>query len=146
MERLFGNDRGGINFVQVFLALAVAAAGYFAWIYVPVYVDHLAIVKAVRTGCNRAYSERRVSTVVDTVLNGFREAAIYDEQIGADGSVLRVPLEVDGGNVTVEFQDSPPSVTATVSYSREIVWPFLNRQKTLDFHIEHTEDLSPIRY
>lgn len=147
MRTAFRDDRGQINFVKILFFAGVVALGYFAWVYGPPFLDHQAIKRAVRTGCNRAYGNRDPQVVVDTILNGFREANIQNETIGMENLVERRPLDVDNQNIEVRLLDGPPpTCNATVRYDRSIVLPFLNKERTLHYEYTHREDLSAIKY
>jgi hypothetical protein len=139
-------ERGAINFVALFILASIAAAAYFSWVYLPVYVDDYAIKKAMRTAANVAYADRRLEPVEKVLTTGFAEVAIVDEVIALDGSVMKKPMPFDNRNWTIGFTQVPPSITIEVTYDRHIVWPFTKREKVLHFVRKHVEDLSEIKY
>ena len=145
MQRL-RDDRGGINFVKLFLIAAVAAAGYHAWVYVPLWLDHMSMRKAVRTACNVAYGQRREEAVVETILNGFRETKLQNEDLAADGTIISRPLEYSEALFEVRLSESPPSVTVDLAYEQQIVLPIFKKRRTVQWSYSHTEDLSAIKY
>jgi hypothetical protein len=141
------DERGEFNFVTALLVLGLAAAGYFAFVYVPPWLDHFTIKKAVRTGANMAYSVRTDGAVRSVIHQGFQEAAIQNQEIAKDGSVIKRPLRVEEQTISVSFSESPaPSVSVEVAYSRKLVLPLFKKERTLEYRVAHTEDLSPIKY
>lgn len=146
MSRKPVKDRGAINFVNVFLVLLLVAGAYLAWIYIPPYVDFFGVRKAVRVACNRAYRDRSEDMVRDTVMREWADLKIQDDEL-EDGKITRKPTPFERvANVDVEFSKDPPSVMINVHYTQHIVFPFLNKEKDLEFEYSHTEDLSTIKY
>ena len=146
MSRSSGTDRGAINFVNIFLVMCVVAGGYFAWIYAPPYIGYFGVRKAVRVACNRAYRDRSEDTVRAVLLREWSELQIEDAEMD-EGSVTRKPTPFDKSeNIDVEFSKEPPTVTVGVHYTQHIVFPFLNKEKELEFEYSHTEDLASIKY
>lgn len=144
MSRRLRGD-GGFNAVQVGLVLGLVALGYFAWIYVPVYVEHQKVKNLVRLGCSKAYSHRTADTVYKTILGGVPDIGMEDREL-VDGQVVTTATPFSERNVEVDLADDRKEVTATVSYERKLVWPLLNRESLMEFTITHTEDLSAITY
>lgn len=142
-----GDDRGEINVVKIFLVLALATAGYFSWVYAPLWVDYYSMRQAVHRGCNAAYASRNEEAVAKVILNGFQEANIHNEEISADGSIIRRPMEYSTALFEISITDQAPrSVTVDLEYEQEIVLPFIKRPRTVRWSYSHTEDLSPIKY
>lgn len=145
-ERLF-DDEGGINFVKLFMIGGVVVAGYLAWVYVPLYIDHYAIRQAVRTGCNVAYAQREEEAVAKVILNGFRETQIQNQELAADGTIISRPMDYSEALFDISISDArPPSVTVDLAYEQHIVLPILKKPRTLQWSFSHTEDLSAIKY
>lgn len=147
MNARWNAETGAINFVKIFTLGAIVAAFYFSWIYLPMFLDHMAVKKAVRTACNVAYSSgEQMEPVKATIFNGWREAKVMDQEIGVDGSILTRPTPFDEQNFTIDRRDAPPSITIAVTYERKFVWPFSKKQRVKTFTYAHTEDLSSIKY
>lgn len=147
MARRLIDDEGGINFVKLFMLAGVVAAGYFAWVYVPLYADHYAIRQAVRTGCNVAYAHREEAAVAKVILNGFKETNIQNQELAADGTIISRPMDYSESLFDISIStSSPPSVTVDLAYEQQIVLPILNKPRTLYWSYSHTEDLSAIKY
>lgn len=142
-----GDDRGEVNVVKIFLVMALVTAGYFSWVYMPLWVDYYSMRQAVHLGCNAAYSNRTQDAVAKAILNGFEKANIQNEEISADGSIIRRPMEYSSALFEVEIVDTTPrSVTVDLAYEQEIVLPFIKKPRTVRWSYSHTEDLSPIKY
>lgn len=142
-----GGDRGEVNFLTVVLALAFAVGVYFAWVYLPMWLDHQGIKKAVRTGGNMAYANRMTSVVKDCILNGFKEAAIENYEVALDGSVIHRPLVIDDQNMEIRLLDGPPpSVIIDVQYERRIVLPLFKKPRTVKYSYHHEVDLTDVVY
>lgn len=146
MRDRFRGERGAFNFVTFLLVAGLAAAGYFGYVFVPLYLDNYAVKKAIHTAANAAYSDRRVETVIKVIMNGVDEAEMQDVIIARDGSVMKRPLEFTSENYVVGFTQVPPAVSIEVNYDRHYVMPFTKKEKVMHFHLAHTEDLSPIKY
>lgn len=147
MKKKMNDDRGEINLVKIFLILALATVGYFSWVYVPLWVDYFKIRQAVHLGCNAAYSNRSEDAVAQAILNGFQKANIQNESIGADGSIVRRPLEYSTALFDIHLTESTPrTVTVDLEYEQEIILPVFKRPRTVRWSYSHTEDLSPIKY
>lgn len=147
MTKGLSDDRGGINLVKLFVVSAVVLTGYFAWVYVPLYIDHYSIRQGVRLGCNSAYRNRSEEHVRKIILNAFEETNIQNEEVGADGSIVRRPMDYSSALFTVDISDArPPSITVDLAYEQHIVLPLIKKPKTLVWTFTHTEDLSTIKY
>lgn len=147
MARRIFDDEGGINFVKLFMLAGAVAAGYFAWVYVPLYLEHYAIRQAVRTGCNVAYAHREEEAVAKVILNGFKEANIQNQELAADGTIISRPMDYSEALFDISITSTrPPTVTVDLEYEQQIVLPFLNKPRTLVWTYSHTEDLSAIKY
>lgn len=140
------NDHGGINVVKLFLFVAFAAIVLFGWVYVPAWLDYYTIRNSVRRGCNIAYSKREVEAVQAAILEGFKEAAIENEDIALDGSIIRRAMPYGTELFDVRLTETPPAVTVALSYEQRVVLPLLKKPRTIRFRMNHTEDLSSIKY
>jgi hypothetical protein len=147
IKRLRG-DRGEITSVKVLFVLAVAAIVYFGWIYVPVYSDnYFGVRRAVRQACNIAYRSKSSDAVKDSFFKSIKELNMEDAHLGDDGAVTTSPVVFDEDNVdSVNISESPASITMEIHYNRTVVWPFLKKEKTVQFAQTHTEELSTIKY
>jgi len=147
MSRRLQNDRGQINFVKIFMFLAAVAVVYLAWVYIPPWLDYFGVRKAVRVGCNFAYSHRDEDSVRDSIMKSWKELEIQDSNLESDGSARKTATPFDRiNNIEVEIRKDPPSVTTTVKYTQKIVFPFLRKEKELNWTYSHTEDLKSIVY
>ena len=138
-------DGGGINLVKLSMIAAVVAIGYFSFIYVPVILDQFGMKKAVRVGCNIAYTQRSADAVKRSIMNSFKELNMRDQYI--DQNTLKTavtPTNFSEDDIQVDFVNSPPQVTVSIAYQRRVVWPLLDKEKTIDYSYTHTESLETV--
>ncbi len=138
-------EGGKINFVKVFLLAAVVAAGYFGWIFVPIYLQDYQVVEVMRRAGNKAYEERSEDAVDAALKQGFKGLNLTDQTIGADGAVITEPFDYSSDDWTITFDQEPPAVNIDLSYDRSFVYPFTKKARVLRFHHFLHDDLSAIK-
>jgi hypothetical protein len=146
MPRTLSKDRGAINFVQVFLVLLLIGGGYLAWVYGPLWIQYFGMRKAVRVACNAAYRDRSEDGVRDVIMREWKELNVQDGSL-EDGTIKMVATPFDRTqNIDITFAKDPASVTVGIHYTQHIVFPFVNKERDIDFEYTHNEDLAPIKY
>lgn len=144
MKPDFSNDRGEINFVKVFLVLLIGAAAYLGYVYLPLYSAHFDIRQSVREAAAASYRDPRETVVLNHVLKVARGLEMKDTLLRDDGTIETKKTPFGEENVKVSFSDSPREVTVEVTYERQFVLPVLKKQRSKEFTLVHTLDLSQV--
>jgi hypothetical protein len=141
------HDRGQINFLKIFLFLGAVTVAYLGWIFTGPYLDYFGVRKAVKLACNGAYVDRDEEHTRDAILRQWKELNIQDAVLNADGSIERTPTPFDEhANVDVDLRKDPPQITVAVHYTQHIVFPYIGKERDLEWNYEHTEDLAVIKW
>ncbi len=146
MRRLF-DDRGEINFLKIFLLLAVVSALYLGWIYAEPTKQYFDLRHAVKVACNQAYVNRSEDAVRESVMRAWKDTGVEDSSFESDGTLTRKPTPFDRlGNLDVTLTKDPPQITVGIHYTQHIAFPYLNRETEQEWKYEHTEDLNTIKW
>ncbi len=137
-------ERGAISWVTAVLILALGTAGYLAWAFVPVYLDHYEVKQIVREFSNRAVRNPDDSALKREMCQKF-EAIREVEEAGEDGRARRLPaLRIAPDEVVWErnASASPPTLHVAFTYVRLVRLPFLDRTVERTFAIDSTRDIN----
>jgi hypothetical protein len=136
--------RGGISWVTLVLVVAVAAGGYLAWVWLPVYFQLYTVKQVVRDYMNQA--------IKDADDEGLRRKMVLKlrmlgrvESVDAEGHPVVVPaVALEEGQVTWERDESaqPPTLRVVFEYERPVVYPLIGRTEMSVFTVDLTNDLS----
>ena len=134
--------RGAVSLVSLFLLLALVAAGYAGFLYIPLYLDNLSMREAVTAAFNRMAADpddERIRLYLVSRANAIgthweRQGAVQAEKPGlgltpADFIIERESFTGHSGRVQLDYQ-------------REFrLWP-TDTLKTVDFHVEKAGTLA----
>jgi hypothetical protein len=136
-------ERGAISWVTAVLLLALATAGYLAWTFVPVFLDHYEVKQIVREFSNRAVRNPDDLALKREMCLKF-EAIREIEEAGEDGRARRVPAVRIGPDEVVwerNASSSPPTLHVAFTYVRRVRLPFLDRAVEQAFAIDSTREI-----
>jgi hypothetical protein len=134
----------GAAWVNLLLLLALAVAGYLAWVWLPVYADHYQVKQTTRDYMNRAVKDRNDAALVaglSGALLRIGHVRLKDEE----GTVYDVPaVDVPPDAISWERDTSgkPPVLRVSFEYERTIVLPFLDRTTVKHFSVELETDIT----
>ncbi|HSD19736.1 MAG TPA: hypothetical protein VLC54_06855 [Anaeromyxobacter sp.] len=135
------SERGEITWVTLVLLAGVAAAGYWLWVWGPVYVVHYEVKQVVREFINQAVRNPNDRELVGNMVHKLETLALVD----GDGAAARVPaVSVDPADVTWDRARGaePPTLHVAFDYERSVTYPFLGRTGTKVFTVDIEGDLS----
>lgn len=137
------SERGEITWVTLVLLAGVTAAGYWLWVWGPVYVVHYEVKQVVRDFINQAVRNPNDRDLVGKMVHKLETLALVDGE-GADGAAARVPaVSVDPADVTWDrTRAEPPTLHVAFDYERSVTYPFLGRTGTKVFTVDIEGDLS----
>jgi len=134
----------GSAWVSFLLLVALAAASYLAWVWLPVYADHYQAKQATRDFMNRAVKDRNDAALVAALsaqLLRIGRVRLVDEE----GNVYDVPaVDVPPEAISWERDTSsrPPMLRVSFEYERTIVFPFIDRTTVQRFSVDLENDIS----
>lgn len=130
--------------VGLLLLLAMAAAAYLAWVWVPILFDHQKVERAVREQANYAVKDRDDARLVQRMTEAIGRISSIEE-IGEDGRVqIRPAIDVRPQDVTWERQGE--TLHVAFGYVREVVYPYIDRRQERYFTVDLTTDISLPRW
>jgi hypothetical protein len=137
------SERGEVTWVTLLLLVGVASAGYWLWVWGPVYVLHYEVKQVVHEFMNQAVRNRNDGELVRNMVHKLETLALVDGE-DAYGAPARVPaVSVDPAAVTWDrAQAEPPTLHVTFDYERSVTYPFLERTGTKVFTVDVEGDLS----
>jgi hypothetical protein len=133
--------RGAITSVGAAMLLGAVAAGYLAWVWVPVYAAHYQVKQIVRDFGHQAVKNGDDAALVEAMAARIRSLAEV-ERVGEGGRPQRRPaIDLRPQNVTWE-RVPPSSLHVAFDYDREVVFPFLDRSLAHVLTIDLIMDVS----
>jgi hypothetical protein len=133
-----------VNVVALVLLLAVAAAAYLAWIWIPVVFDHQNVERAVREHANFAVKDHDDASLVRRMTEAIGRIATIEE-VGVDGRVQSRPA-IDVRPQDVVWERRGQTLHVAFGYVREVVYPYIDRRQERYFTVDLTTDISPPRW
>jgi hypothetical protein len=126
------------------LLLSLTAAGYLAWVWVPVYALHYEVKAVVRDYGNRAIHNPADAELLQAMCAKIRS---LDEVKGADESgnvLLRPAADVQPQDVSWERDAaaSPPTLRVAFEYRRDVYYPLLERWEEKTMRVDVKMDLA----
>lgn len=122
-------ERGAISWVTALLLIALAAAGYLAVVWVPIYVVHYEVKQVVRDYGNQAVKNPRDAELVAAMCEKLR--SLHQVEVAdPEGKPERRPaVEVSPQEVTWERDASAaePTLRVAFGYRRDVYYPLLER-------------------
>ena len=135
-------ERGAVNAVAVLLVLGIVAAGYAAWVFVPVWMLHYEVKQVVRDYGNRAVKDPDDAGLAEAMVGKIRSLH-RSPAVDAAGQVVTVPtVALERRDVTWQRLQDPPRLHVSFEYPREIELPFLNRFVEKTFVVDLEMDIS----
>lgn len=137
----------GLTWVSFLLLVLVVAGGYWAFVFVPVYVDNAEVKQFCAQAGNLAYTEKRDSAVKFFLVQHILDKFVYDEMQpnGMTKKSYKIDFDPDR-DVTIERIADPPSVNIEVTYARTVALPILGGARTLNFSLHTQQDLSTVKW
>ena len=136
--------RGGVNVVGLLLLLAVAAAAFLAWIWIPVLFEHQKVERVVREHANMAVKDRDDAALVRRMTESLGRIATIEE-VDSEGRVRTRPaIDVRPQDVVWERRDAELHVA--FGYVREVVYPYIDQRQERYFTVDLTTDISLPRW
>ncbi len=127
--------RGAVNLVTLFLLLALVAAGYAAWLLVPLYLDNLDMREAVTATFNRMGADPEDARIRNYLVGRAKGIGTHWETHSGE-RVEKPGLGLTEEDVVIERDPAAQTGRVQVDYQREVrLWP-TDAYKTLDFHVE----------
>jgi hypothetical protein len=125
-------DSGRINIVSLALIAGVLAAGYYGWMYVPLWVDNLSLKEVMRVAANEANRNRDDDLLRKEIL--YKVKDIGKHEVVVDGQ-RQWPGSIDllADDVHITRDADTKTVTIQIEYDRQITYPFTDRQKVVHF-------------
>jgi hypothetical protein len=134
--------RGAVSFFSLVLLLGLAAGGYLAWMFVPVYLDNLDVREATTAAFNRMASDPDMDRVRVYVMDRQKRIGTHWENDGRS-RVEKPGLGLTDADVVIERDGGEHTGRVQVDYQREIkLWP-TERFVSVDFHVEKAGKLAP---
>lgn len=136
----------GLTWVSFLLLVIVAAAGYWAWVFGPVYLDNSQVKQVCATAANMAYTEHNDQTLHNWIYDHIREKFAYQYMQPNGTSATAYKVELDPRDVILERTETPAAIHIAVSYSRTVALPIVGGERTLVFNVRSDQDLSPVKW
>ncbi|MEW6430976.1 MAG: hypothetical protein AB1730_05650 [Myxococcota bacterium] len=132
---------GKVNPVSVLLLLALVGAGWWAVIFVPVYLDNLDVREAVDAAFSRYHVEgeqRARQFLMDRLNVRTPQGTIgHHFELDEEGVERELPgLGVPEENVTFDYVERDSLLTVRVEYDRVVVLKPTQARRTLHFVVE----------
>ncbi len=127
--------RGAVNLIGVLLLLGLVAAGYAAWLLIPIWLDSLDVREAATATFNRLANDPDDERLRIYLLS--RTKAIGTHWVTEEGTKVEAKgLALTDADISIERDASEHSGRLQFDYQREVkLWP-TERFATLDFHVE----------
>lgn len=133
--------RGAVSVFNLLLLLGVAAAGYLAWTFVPVWLDSLDVREASAASFNRMAIDPDLQRIRNYFLDRTKRIGTHWETEGAT-RVEKPGLGLTDADVVVERDAAEHTGHFQVDYQREVrLWP-TDRFVSVDFHVDKAGKLS----
>jgi hypothetical protein len=134
--------RGAVNFVTLVLLLGLAAGGYCAWLFVPIYLDNLDMREASTAAFNRMGADPDNDRVRVYLLSRTQKIGTHWESEG--GTRVEKPgLDLTDSDLILERDTYEHTGRVQIDYQRQVrLWP-TERFFTVDFHVEKAGKLAP---
>jgi hypothetical protein len=133
-----------VNVIGLLLLLAIGAAGYVAWVWIPIVFDHQNVERVVREHANLAVKNRDDADLVRRMTEEIGRIATSKE-VGGDGRALvRPAIDVRPQDVTWERRGE--TLHVAFGYVRRVVYPYVNWQQDRYFTVDLTTDISRPRW
>lgn len=134
--------RGAVSWVTLLGLLALAAAGYLGWVFLPVWVLHYEVKQVVREFGNRAVHDANDAALLEGMVARIRELQTVPATDAA-GRAVRVPaVALDPRDVTWERLPGPPRLHVAFDYHRSIDLPYLDRTLERTYRIDLEMDVA----
>ncbi|HET9551870.1 MAG TPA: hypothetical protein VFP50_02790 [Anaeromyxobacteraceae bacterium] len=136
-------ERGQITWVTLLLLLGLAAGGYLAVVWVPIYVVHYEVKQTVRDFMNQAVKNKNDEQLVGRLCLKL-ESLDTTKVTQPDGLIEKVPsVKVEPQDVTWERDTnaSPPMLHVALQYTRTVVYPWLDRSEETVLVVDLSQDL-----
>ena len=135
-------DERGASWVSALLVLGLAAVGYLAWVWGPIYLVQYEVKQVVRNYANQA-----VKNPADAQQREYmtRQLASLDriDYLDEYGRPARVPaVNVRPENVVWERTQDPPTLRIAFEYTRPVRYPLIDRETETTFQVDLTFDIS----
>ena len=133
--------RGAVSLFTLVLLLGLAAGGYLAWMFVPVYLDNLDVREASTAAFNRMVADPDMDRVRAYLLDRSKRIGTHWE--GEGGLRVEKPgLGLTDADIVVEHDTGEHTGRVQVDYQREVkLWPS-ERFVSVDFHVEKAGKLA----
>ena len=131
----------GVSFL---LLLMLAAGGYLAWVWIPIYADHYDVLQATRGFMNRAVKEKddeKLVVELSKKLATIRRTRLTD----AEGEVTYEPVVVvppEAISWVREADAKPPMLHVSFSYTRVVTYPYVGLAVSKNFDVRLDNDLT----
>ncbi|GAC1336178.1 MAG: hypothetical protein NVSMB23_00310 [Myxococcales bacterium] len=137
----------GLTWVSFLLLVLVAAGGYWAFVFGPVYLDHAEVKQFCAQAGNMAYTEHSDAAVKAFVVNHIRTKFAYEELLsnGMTKTSYKIDFDPDQ-DVRIERSALPPKIDIEVSYGRTVALPILGGARTVNFLVHTEQDLSTVKW
>jgi hypothetical protein len=133
--------RGAVSLFTLVLLLGLAAGGYLAWMFVPVYLDNLDVREASTAAFNRMVADPDNDRVRGYLIDRSKRIGTHWESEG--GTRVEKPgLGLTNADVVLERDTGEHTGRVQVDYQREVkLWPS-ERFVSVDFHVEKAGKLA----
>jgi hypothetical protein len=136
-------ERGEITWVTLLLLVGLAAGGYWAAVWVPVWFVHYEVKHVVRDFSNQAVKNPDDARLVEDMCAKLRTLDAV-EVPGPDGRLERRPVpDVHPQEVTWERDttSTPPTLHVAFEYRRDVRYPILDRWTETTMRVDLNLDI-----
>jgi hypothetical protein len=148
LPRLRLDERGGISWVTLLLLVLLAAGGYLAVVWGPIYIVRYEAKVVTGEIANQAVHERDDAKLVKALcdkLGGLAQVKAPE----ADGSISEVrAVDVRPEDVTWERDASgtPRTLHVAFDYTTSVYYPIFDRFTEKTFTIDMVRDITPVKW
>lgn len=136
-------ERGGVSWVTLLLLAGLAAGGYLAWVWAPIYVENYAVKQVVRDYQNQAIKNSDDDGLRHNMVLKIRSLGSLQavDEYGRPYRVPAIALEDHEVLWDRDTRSQPPMLRVSFEYAREVAYPILDRTTTKVFVVDLSNDL-----
>ena len=144
------SSQRGMTWVTFMLIVLGVAAGYWVFVFAPIYLANVDIKQICAQTANMAYAEHNDDVLRKYIIDQVKLKFAIDEThpTGAGGPGFEINF--DPQDVQLQRSDkigaTPPMVRIDVAYSRTITLPIIGSRRTLVFADHAEEDMSTVKW
>jgi hypothetical protein len=136
-----GRERG-LTFVTLLIFVAIAAGILWILTFGSAYWDNQQVKSTLKEAANLCYHEPSDQRVREFILRKL------DQQFGVVGAGGKhaLAIDFDPQDLRIDRMQSPKHVDIWLTYSRTVMAPFVDQERTVTFSDHVEQDLSDVRW